>query len=101
MKKNLKKEACVRYLSAALLPRVCLWRPNYFVERALLVTWADGARMLMQLAKLPRHSDTRIDGLFLLVRSALGAKEKSVGAETFLQDFSALGYRPGLPTARI
>ena len=101
MMKNLKRAASVINLSAALLPPNLLWFRYYFVERALLVTWADGARMFMQLAKLPRHRDTRIDGLFLLVRSALGAKEKSVGAETLLQDFSALGYRPGLPTARI
>ena len=36
--KNLKREASVRNLSAALLRRVLLWLTYYFVERALLVT---------------------------------------------------------------
>ena len=74
----------MRYFSAALLPRVCLGRPNYIGEREFYYCCCCYC---------------------CLVRSALGGEEKRAGAQkkkkTLLQDFSALGYRPGLPTARI
>ena len=38
-------------LSAALWPDVCHWRPKYFVERALLVTYGSGPHVLIQLAR--------------------------------------------------
>ena len=62
--KNLKREASVRNLSAALLPRVLRWLTYYFVERALLVKFYFCCCCYC-----------------CLVRSALGGEEKRVGAK--------------------